>query len=260
MQVSRAFAACLIAVLPSVAQPPPQNQRRIALGHIHLNSADPDAAIAFWKDVIGTSTYNHGSLNGVSTLGVLIVFTRSAPSGPSAGSVIDHLGFRVPDLQPFIDKLAKTLFKSFQPTPGGGVLMIDGPDGVRIELTEDSSMYNSLEFGHIHFHTKQPDDTQAWYAKHFSAKPDTEDQLHSSRLSGAALTFTQADSASSTAGRAIDHISFEIEDLQSFRNTFAADGIKVDPPLQSIPPSKVSAVFLTDPWGTRIELTETLAH
>jgi hypothetical protein len=58
-----------------------------------------------WTDLIGASTWSRDSLNGVSTLGVLIVIARNPPSGPSAGSAIDHIGFKVPDLQPFISKL-----------------------------------------------------------------------------------------------------------------------------------------------------------
>jgi len=254
------LAAFLIAALPAVAQPPSRNPRNIALAHIDVNSADPDAAMAFWKDVIGAETYSNGSLTGVSMIGGLIVFTRQAPSGPSAGSAIDHIGLRVPDFQPFIEKLGKTAFKSFQPTPGGDTLLIDGPDGVRIELTEDNSLYGPLEFDHIHFRTTQPGDTQAWYAKHFGARPNTGDQLHSSRLAGATLDFAPADSAAPTAGRAIDHISFEVKGLQSFCNTLTSDGVKLDSPLEATPPTGLSTVFLTDPWGIRIELTEAVVH
>jgi catechol 2,3-dioxygenase-like lactoylglutathione lyase family enzyme len=260
MQLFRLFAACLIVAVPAPAQPLSQSPRSVTLAHIDLNSADPDAAIAFWKDVIGTSTYSRESLNGVGMIGALIVFTRNAPSGPSAGSAIDHLGLRVPDLQPIIEKLAKTPFKSFQPTPGAEVLMIDGPDGVRIELTQDSSMYAPLEFDHIHFRTTQPNDTEAWYAKHFGARPNADDELHSSRLSGTKLSFAQADSDLPTIGRAIDHICFEVKDLRSFSNALASEGIKVNPSSQPLPPTKQLAVFLTDPWGTRIELTDGSAH
>lgn len=249
MPLFRIFAACLILAMPAVAQQNPG----LALTHIHLNSADPDAAIAFWKDTLGTSTYARDSLNGVSMPGALIVFTKQAPSGPSTGTALDHLGLRVPDLQPFIAKLAKTPYKSSQPTPNGDVLMIDGPDGVRIELVEDNTMYTSVEFNHIHLQTPQPKETQAWYGKHFGARPGTDDQSQISRLPGATLTFTQAVSAQPTAGRAIDHLSFEIKDLKSFIDTLTADGIKLDPPVQSV-------VFLTDPWGTRLELTEAPAR
>jgi catechol 2,3-dioxygenase-like lactoylglutathione lyase family enzyme len=255
MPLLRIIAVWLLAALPAVAQ---RGAPNVAFGHIHINSADPDKTIAFWTDIIGISTWSRGSLNGVSTLGVLILITRSAPSGPSAGSAIDHIGFKVPDLQPFIGKLAKTSYKSFQ--PAGGQLMIDGPDGVRIELVEDSSMYAPLQFDHIHFYTTRPKDEQAWYAKLFGARPGAEDQPNTSLVAGAALSVAQADSVSPTAGRAIDHIAFEIKNLESFCKKLAADGIKFDSPYQVLPQLKLSTAFLTDPSGARIELTEGLAQ
>ena len=74
------------------------------------------------------------------------------------------------------------------------------------------------------------------------------------------LSLAHADSVSPTAGRAIDHIAFEIKDLESFCKKLAADGIKFDSPYQVLPQLKLSTAFLTDPSGTRIELTEGLAH
>ena len=153
MPIFRFFAVCLIATLPAVAQFSSRSAPGVAFGHIHLNSSDPDAAIAFWKDVIGAATYSHESLNGVSTLGTTILFSKKDPSGPSAGSTIEYIALKVPDLQPFVEKLAKTHYKSFHPVPGGDSLMIDGPDGVRMELTEDSSMYAPLQCDHIEFLT-----------------------------------------------------------------------------------------------------------
>jgi catechol 2,3-dioxygenase-like lactoylglutathione lyase family enzyme len=255
MPLLRIIAVWLLASLPAVAQ---RGVPNVMFGHIQINSADPDKAIAFWTDIIGLSTWSRDSLKGVSTLGVLIVITGDAPSGPSAGSAIDHIGFKVPDLQPFIDKLAKTSYKSVQ--PAADQLMIDGPDGVRIELAEDSSMYAPLQFDHIHFYTAHPNDLRAWYAKVFGARPGGEDQPKSSIVGGAALSFTQADSAAPTAGRAIDHIAFEIRNLESFCKKLAAEGIKFDSPYQVQPQLKFSTAFLTDPSGARVELTEGLTH
>jgi catechol 2,3-dioxygenase-like lactoylglutathione lyase family enzyme len=255
MPLLRVIAVWLLATLPAVAQ---RGVPNVTFGHIHINSADPDMTVAFWTDIVGLTTWSRGSLNGVSTLGVLILITRSAPSGPSAGSAIDHIGFKVPDLQPFIAKLAKTSYKSFQ--PANEQLMIDGPDGVRIELVEDSSMYAPLQFDHLHFYATRPNDLLAWYAQVFGARPAGEDQPNTSHVSGAALSFAHADSVSPTAGRAIDHIAFEIKNLESFCKKLAADGIKFDSPYQVLPQLRVSAAFLTDPSGARIELTEGLAH
>src|SRR5580658_7047063 len=183
MPLLRIIAVCLLATLSAVAQ---RGAPNVTFGHIHINSADPDKTIAFWTDIIGISTWSRDSLKGVSTLGVLILIDRGAPSGPSAGSAIDHIGFKVPDLQPFIGKLAKTSYKSFQPE--GDQLMIVGPDGVRIELAEDSSMYAPLQFDHIHFYTTRPNDLQAWYVKVFGARPGGAGQPNASVISGATLS------------------------------------------------------------------------
>jgi catechol 2,3-dioxygenase-like lactoylglutathione lyase family enzyme len=256
MPLSRIFAAFLIVALAAVAQSPSQGSRNIAAGHIHLNSADPGAAIAFWKDIIGTLPSSYESLSGVSTLGVTIFFTRKTPSGPSAGSAIDHLAFKVPDLQPLIDRLAKTPYKSFHPQGTEGTLMIDSPDGVRIELIEDSSMYAPLEFSHIHFHSAQPKEMQAWYLKNFGGRAGTDENLNSILIPGATLTFTQADSAAPTAERAIDYVAFEVKDLGDFCKQLIGNGVKLDSPPHAIPEMKASIAILTDPWGARIELME----
>ena len=255
MPLLRIIAVLLLSIFPAVAQ---RGAPNVTFGHIHINSADPDKAIAFWTGVIGLSTWSRDSLKGVSTLGVLILFTRSAPCGPSAGSAIDHIGLKVPDLQPFIDKLAKTSYKSFQPSADR--LMIDGPDGVRIELAEDSSMYAPLEFDHIHFYATRASDLQAWYKKVFGARPGGEDQPNTSFIGGATLAVAHADSVSPTAGRAIDHIAFEVKNLESFCKKLAAEGIQFDSPYQVLPQLNISAAFLTDPSGARIELTEGLPH
>jgi catechol 2,3-dioxygenase-like lactoylglutathione lyase family enzyme len=256
MPLFRIIAVWLLATLPAAAQ---RGAPDVTFGHIQINSAEPSETIAFWTNIIGMSTWSRDSLNGVSTLGVLIVIAPSAPSGPSAGSAIDHIGFKVPDLQPFVGKLAHTRYKSFQ--PADDQLMIDGPDGVRIELAEDSSMYAPIQFDHIHFYTKQPNDIQTWYAKLFDARPGGEDHPNTRLIVGdAALFVANADSVSPTAGRAIDHIAFEIKDLESFCKKLVADGIRFDSPYQILPQLKFSAASLTDPSGVRIELTEGFAH
>jgi catechol 2,3-dioxygenase-like lactoylglutathione lyase family enzyme len=254
MPLLRIVAVWLLATLPGIAQ---RSGPNVTFGHVHINAADPDKTIAFWTDVIGTSTWSRDSLKGVNTLGVLILIARAVPTGPSAGSAIDRIGFKVPDLEPFLGKLAKTGFKSFQ--PASDRLMIDGPDGVRIELTEDSSVYAPLQFDRIHFNATQPKDIQAWYAKLFGARPGGEDQPNSF-TAGVAFSLAHADSVAPTAGRAIDHIAFEIKNLESFCQKLAAEGIRFDSPFQSLPQLKLSSAFLTDPSGARIELTEGLAY
>jgi hypothetical protein len=57
----------------------------------------------------------------------------------------------------------------------------------------------------------------------------------------------------------MDHIGFEVKDLEDFRRTLEANGVKLDSPYRKVPQVGSAVAFLTDPWGTRIELTERLA-
>jgi len=249
------FVASLAAVFSAIAQPPP-GALNIAAAHIHLNSADPDAAIKFWDDVIGTSSSKIGSYNGVSTLGVKILFTGTTPSGPSAGSAIDHVAFRVPDLQPVIDRLSKTPYKSSRAQASPDRLMIDGPDGVRIELIEESSAYTPLEFNHIHLSSQQPKEMLAWYISNLGARPGPGDNEFAVLIPGANVAISQVDSAVPSEGRAIDHISFEVTGLENLCKKLVESGVKLDSAVHPAPDLSASVAMLSDPWGTRIELME----
>lgn len=249
MVLNRVIAACFLMVLPALAQP---GRGGPSLTHIHVNSADPDAAISFWTGVLGTSTYSQGEQRGVSMLGGVILFSKSAVSGPSAGSAILHIGLRVPDVQLFLAKTAKTPFKSKTlSTPEGDTLLIEGPDGVQIELAENSDMYTSLDFGHVHLQSPKVAEMQAWYAKYLGARPGA-DEL-SSRLGGAAVVFSAAETVVPTRGRAIDHLTLETRDLAGLRQALEGGGTSVDA-------SKAPAIWFTDPWGTRIEVTQAPAQ
>jgi hypothetical protein len=97
---------------------------------------------------------------------------------------------------------------------------------------------------------------QQWYADHFGAKTGTDDGADTILIPGATLALTQAASPAPTAGRAIDHLCFEVKDIQAFSNQLVEKGVKLDSPPQVVPDLKASIAFLTDPWGTRIELME----
>ena len=250
MPLSRLIAACLVAALSALAQPPSPGAPNIAAAHIHLNSSDPDVAITFWNDVIGTSS----SGNGVSTLGLKILFTRKTPSGPSTGSAIDHIGLKVPDLQPVVDRLSKTPYKSFRPQTPPDSLMVNGPDGVRIELIEDSAFYAPLGFDHLHLSSRQPKEMQAWYIKNLGAGPG--DNADSILIPGANLTIAQTDAPVPSRERAIDHISFEVKDLENFCRKLVENGVKFDSTPHPAPELRGSIALLSDPWGTLIELME----
>ncbi len=254
----RLSIALVLLGLRASAQLAFPNDHGVAMGHIHLNQSDPAAATAFFRDMLSAQPYTHAALKGVSVPGAVILFTKATPSGPSVGTSVDHIGFSVPDLGPYLSRFEKTSYKTSRPTAGGVQLMIDGPDGVRIELTEDRSMKEPIRFHHVHFNTPDPKKMQAWYEANFGATPSRRAKWDSGEVPGANLTYNPEETAAPTKGRAIDHIGFEIKGLEAFCKKLTDNGIKLDTPFRQIAQINLSLAFLTDPWGTRIELTEGL--
>jgi len=94
--------------------------------------------------------------------------------------------------------------------------------------------------------------------KMFGAVPGKRWNYEAADLPGINLNFSEAhDPAAPTKGRALDHIGFEIKNLEAFCKKLEANGVKLDTPYKKSPDGLAEA-FLTDPWGTSIELTEGL--
>ena len=79
------------------------------------------------------------------------------------------------------------------------------------------------------------------------------------RHPGVTLNFSPSpDPVVGTPGRAVDHIGFEVKNLEAFTKKLQADGIKLDRPYTKVAALDIAIAFITDPWGTSIELTEGL--
>jgi catechol 2,3-dioxygenase-like lactoylglutathione lyase family enzyme len=100
---------------------------------------------------------------------------------------------------------------------------------------------------------------RAWYEKVFGAKPrQARGAFLVADLPGVALNFSPSpDPVIGTSGRSLEHIGFEVKDLEAFCKKLEAAGIEFDRPYGKLP-SGFGLAFLTDPWGTYIELTEGL--
>ena len=62
-----------------------------------------------------------------------------------------------------------------------------------------------------------------------------------------------------TAGRAVDHVGFEVKNLDEFCKRLEAKGIRLTSPYRRVPElNNIGTASVTDPWGTIVELTEGL--
>jgi len=79
-------------------------------------------------------------------------------------------------------------------------------------------------------------------------------------FNGSELDFLPAQMpAAPTKGRTLDHIGFEVKNLEAFCKKLEAGGVKFDAPYREMPNFGLKIAFILDPIGTRIELTEGLA-
>jgi catechol 2,3-dioxygenase-like lactoylglutathione lyase family enzyme len=251
------FATCLL-----MAQLPPPNQSGVAMGHLHLKVRDVEAQKKFWIE-LGAKPAKLGSMDLMKLPDLLVLIQSGEPSGGTEGSVVGHVGLKVRDLKPLLARLKAAGIKgpkgeiSFDEKTRGAFVL--APEGVSVELMEDPALTVPVANHHIHFYNGAVDQTKAWYVKTFGAKPGRRANFEAADLPGVNLTFAAADTPTAgTKGRTLDHIGFEVKNLEAFCKKLEAAGIKFDVPYRKVPSLGISLAFLTDPWGTYIELTEGL--
>ena len=112
---------------------------------------------------------------------------------------------------------------------------------------------------HIHFFNGAVADTKNWYAKTFGAVPGKRGQFEAADLPGVNLTFSASDTPTAgTKGHSLDHIGFEVKNIEAFCKKLEASGVKFDSPYRKMANLGLALAFFTDPWGAYIELTEGL--
>jgi catechol 2,3-dioxygenase-like lactoylglutathione lyase family enzyme len=258
MQIRTVTAIFLLASASGAwAQLPAPNAAGVSMGHLHLNVRDLAAHRAFWTTLGGTPV-KFGTMDVFKFPDVLVIFNKVEPTGGTEGSVIGHIGFKVKDLKASLEKWQAAGLKTL-PGASSHQAFVIAPDDIRIEMTEDPTMEVPIANHHIHFYTASVNDTKAWYVKMFGAKPGKRGPFEAADVPGVNLTFSQATGAvAGTKGRALDHIGFEVKDLEAFCKKLEAEGVKFDMPFKKIQGLAISIAFFTDPWGTYIELTEGL--
>jgi catechol 2,3-dioxygenase-like lactoylglutathione lyase family enzyme len=250
--------ALLVSASATWAQLAAPNDEGVAMGHLHLNVKDVDANKKFFVSLGGVSVDVPGApFQVVKFPGALILLNHTDPTGGSVGTVVNHVGFLVQNVQ---DSTAK--WKAAGLTVEAGTIpnqaFVTTPDQLRIEILQDASMTMPIRFHHIHFFVAESSvpEIKAWYATMFGAKPGKRGNFEADDLPGVNLTFSPSPTATvPTKGHVLDHIGFEVANLEDFSKQLQAKGAKLDRPFTKAP-SGTYTVFLTDPWGTQIELTQ----
>ena len=251
-----ASAAGLLAQLPA------PNAAGVSMGHMHLMVADPEQHKKIWVDMMGAEVKQAGSLEILKLPGVFMVIgkARTPPAEGSDGSTVNHIGVLVNSYTEWKAKLAALGLKFTMDNAENKQVIVELPDKVRVEFSEDPTVKTPTPFHHIHVYSSSREKLRDWYVKTFGATPGTRRNFLSAVIPGGRVDFSEVPAAPApTKGRSLDHIGFEVKNLEAFCKKLEADGVKFEVPYRDVPALGLKIAFLVDPEGTRIELTEGLA-
>jgi catechol 2,3-dioxygenase-like lactoylglutathione lyase family enzyme len=252
------LALTLLTAAPALPQLAPPNAAGATIAHIHLNVSDVEAQEHFFTELGGTIVHRD-KLVMAQFPGIYIILRKQDSTGDSAGSSVNHFGLYVKDVAASVAKW-KADGLTWDAAQNGTQGYIHGPDNIRVEIYENKSIPGSVQMHHIHMFVTDPLAAQKWYVDNFGATAGKRGRADTANVPGTELTLAKADMPQApTKGRLIDHIGFEVTNLDAFVAKLQAAGIQTDGPIRGTPNAAgLRLTYVTDPWGTQIELTEGL--
>jgi len=262
--------ASVILLAGALAQPgrsqlAAPNALGVSAGHIHLYVSDVAAHQKFWAAMGGVPVANQ-KLQMIQFPGIFILYRKGETQGGPAGSIVNHFGFVWKDLPAAMAKWKAEGYQIEQDQdPNHGYVL--GPDGIRLEFSGDPSLTVPVQMNHIHLYPQDVPAMQAWYEKILGgapckrALPGTHVPVDCVDIPGVILAMSKSETKlEPTAGHSLDHIGFDVKDLPAFLQRAETQGATIT---QKLTPSnfssKMRVAFITDPWGTKMEVTEGIA-
>lgn len=203
-----------------------------------------------------------------------IEFVENTTLGGSAGTGVDHIGFSFADLNAKMAELERVGVR------GSGVRLqrfddgsltrdvpglfkigfIFDPWGTRIEMVEDK---DTLGFHHIHLNSTDPAATLSWYEESFGGKR----AKLKGRIDGLQYDngiwllvsrYGEEGRPAATQNRAIDHISYTVNNLDQVIATMKNRGVQIDQTPQKPAQGRSNAkrAFIQGPDRVNIALVE----
>ena len=252
-----------------------QTKTILPYDHIHLNEPAAEASVWWEKNIPGGRRIIE-SPNRIMYGAVRLMFLGSTSSGGSEGSVIEHLGFSVADLDAKMRELAAINTKVIEPVksvPGlYKTALIESPWGTRVQLVQDPEL---LGLHHVQLRSPDPEAYYAWLLDKFGGeRTKIKGQVDSVKYTGAPgfstvyILVAKGDSVPST-GRVIDHIGWRstgpaaetMTMLTSKNVALESAGRNGQPPEPSSlhlagNNTDIKFFYVRGPSGTRIEIVE----
>ena len=230
------------------------------IDHIHLAVPDQAKAVEWYQKQFGGKPTTEAP-DRLMFGDTRVIFQKNEKATPSAGSVVDHIGFSVPDLDAAMKSLEAAGAKVTSPArdvPGLFKLaFVDDPWGVRLEIVQDAA---KLGLHHIHLRGPDPAATLKWYTDKIGggAAGKLKDRIDGLNYGGV-WVLAQKGEATPSQGTAIDHIGFRPINVDNAVTGLKAKDVKVTTePRPLTLPSGVSMrlAFIEGIDAVRIELVQ----
>ena len=256
MFVVLSFSLALTAGTAS-AQPAPFNEIGVTMGHWHIVSKDVEANTKLFL-ALGGKLFMPGGNPLVMFPGLYInlVLGTEKGDGGTEGSVINHVGFIVNNVQ---ERVAQWKAAGVAVLPGINNRLdqafVVTPDGVRIEILEDKTQPTAIRNEHVHLSLPDADipKAQAWYARTFGGTTAPATALRSS-------TFPECRSGSPKRAGGDQRTGARPHRLRregSRRRREKDRGARHQARRAGSQSAAGNTItYITDPWGTRIEIVE----
>lgn len=227
--------------------------------HIHIAAPDQAEAVDWYRRHFGGETMSEGP-DRLMFGDTRFLVQRRDNAEPSAGSVFDHIGFSVPDLDSTLEALAAdgaTIEGEARDVEGlFRLAFVVDPWGTRLEVVQDEE---KLGLHHLHLRSPDPAGALAWYHDRFGGTEGRmKDRIQGLDFGGVWI-LVQRGEATPSQGRAIDHIGFRPRDVDASVEVLRESGVTITTePRPLTLPSGVSMrlAFIEGPDGGRIELVQ----
>lgn len=247
---------------PAAAQSALSSADGIAFSHVHLSVADVDLHKRLWSQLLDGEVVEREGYVAIGVPGALVFLTDRAPTAPSVGTSVNHVGFKVRDLGAVLARWRAWGYDVDAEFMGGEGLpqaYVTMPNGTRVELTGDPSITQPSEMHHVHFYSPDHEALLSWYLDLLGGTARARGTIETTMdVPGANLSFGHADQVTATQGTAIDHVGFEVEDIQTFAAELQARGVELQVAPFHVASLDIWVAFFLDPAGTRIEVSEGL--
>ena len=240
--------------------------------HVHVTTSSPAKGIEWYSEHLGCRPLADRD-DAASCDGIEVVFVPQPTTGGTQGTGVNHVGFSVPDLSAKMAELEAVGVRGsgvrlqrfadgsmVREIPGlFKIAFIFDPWGSRIELVEDEDF---LGFHHVHLSASDPAATLAFYRDVMGGEEASlRGQLDGLLFDDVWLLISEhpeGTTPATTEGRAIDHIGFMVEDLDTEASVVQRAGVQFQeaPTVPENARTQAKRAFVLGPDNVRIAMVE----